>query len=189
MAKKAFESSPYSYNSETLTYSRQLASSSQDHILLKWDAICSRAPSFPPDPMAIWAMMIKKTPRPQPRCFIHFQSTFSSFIATEVKQYLVIEVHHIIVFYYHRKTNTNKSKSARIFVWNVAHSMRMIGRLLVVKVNSDLLRSLQKPGLIDQIALEALDIRDSFQDHVQFADVFLAFDGRHQFLQPPVRVG
>ena len=28
MAKKAFESSPYSYNSETLTYSRQLASSS-----------------------------------------------------------------------------------------------------------------------------------------------------------------
>lgn len=39
-----------------------------------------------------------------------------------------------------------------------------------------------------QITLEALDVRNSFQNDVQFADVFLTFDGWNEFLQSSVRI-
>ena len=39
-----------------------------------------------------------------------------------------------------------------------------------------------------QIALKTLDVRNGFQNHVQFTDVFLAFNGWNEFLQSSVRI-
>ena len=39
-----------------------------------------------------------------------------------------------------------------------------------------------------QITLEALNVRNGFQNDVQFTDVFLTFDGWNEFLQSSVRI-